>query len=69
MGTTGVLSRGNRLRALTVLTALLALAAYVPALGWPARYHEFTAGLAWGMGAALLVVAALRLVAPAVAAR
>jgi len=59
MGTTGVLSRGNRLRALTVLTALLALAAYVPALGWPARYHEFTAGLAWGMGAALLVVAAL----------
>ena len=59
MATTSVLSRGNRLRALTVIAAVLALAAYVPALGWPTRYHEFTAGLAWGMGGALLLVGAL----------
>lgn len=54
-----MLSRGNRLRALTVFTVLSALAAYVPALGWPTRYHDFIAGLAWGMGGALVLVAAL----------
>jgi len=61
---TGLTARGNRLRGLAVLTTLLALAAYVPALGLPARYHDLTAGLAWGMGVALLLACALHTLRP-----
>jgi len=53
------LSRGNRLRGLALLAAAAALAAYLPALGLPPRYQDFTAGLAWGMGVALLLAGAL----------
>lgn len=59
-----LLSRSNRLRGLAVLVALVAAAAYLPALGLPLRYHDFTAGLAWGMGAALLLVCALHTLRP-----
>lgn len=52
---TGLLARGNRLRGLAAITVLLALAAYVPALGLPDRYHAFIAGMSWGMGVALLL--------------
>lgn len=55
----GLLACGNRLRGLAAVTVLLAIAAYVPAFGVPARYHDFIAGLTVGMGAALLLCAAV----------
>lgn len=55
----GLLARGNRLRGLAGLTVLLGLAAHVPALGLPARYHDFLSGLTLGMGGALLLCAAI----------